>query len=95
MTESETSARYVVVSLLEEIFENMTQNLTKQSLQAHEGNQDCDTEALLVRESFSDIPSSDNRQKQNPSPHIAWTEPKRRRKIETTSLLLRRRKKYK
>ena len=87
MTESKTSARYVVVSLLEEIFENMTQNLTEQSLQAHEG---CDTEALLVRESFSD-----DRLRQDKSPHIAWTEPKRRRKIETTSLLLRRRKKYK
>ena len=87
MTEADPSAENVVVSLLDNIFKNVGQNLVEPGLQAHEDNQDCDAEAP---ESWSDITLTDNQ-----SQPIAWTEPKRGRKIQTTSLLLRRKKKEK
>ena len=90
MTEAQTSVGDVVVSLSDNILENMEQNLAEPGFEAHEDNLDCDAEAPMVKESFYVIPSTDDQ-----SPPIAWTEPKRGRKIETTSLQLRRRKKDK
>ena len=74
MTEADPSAENVVVSLLDNIFKNVGQNLLEPGLQAHEDNQDCDAEAP---ESWSDITLTDNQ-----SQPIAWTEPKRGRKLE-------------
>ena len=90
MTKAQTSARNVVASLLDKNFESLGQNLADAGLQAHEDNLDCDTDASTARENFSVFTLTDDQ-----SPPIDWLEPKRGRKIQTTSLLLKRKKKDK
>ena len=58
-------------------------------------NLECDKEASLVTESSSESNVSSTVDRQNQASPLAWTEPKRGRKIQTTSLLLRRKKKDK
>ena len=60
-------------------------------------NLECDKEASLVTESSSEsnMSSTGDRQRQDQASPLDWTEPKRERRIQTTSLLLRRKKKDK
>ena len=60
-----------------------------------EENHDSVAKKSLVSESVSkfDMSSNGDEQRQNQNPPIAWREPKRGRKILTTSLLLKRKKK--
>ena len=62
-----------------------------------EENQDSVAKKSLVSETFSESHGSSNedRPRQNQNQPIVWVEPKRGRKIQTTSLLLRRKKKIK
>ena len=90
MTNAQTSAKNVVVSLVDKNFERLGQNLADPGLQAHEDNLDCVADASSARENFTDITLTDDQ-----SPPIDWLEPKRGRRIQTTSLLLKRKKKDK
>ena len=62
-----------------------------------EENQDSVAKKSLLPETFSESRESSNedRPRQNQNQPIVWVEPKRGRKIQTTSLLLRRKKKKK
>ena len=71
------------------------QNLFGSVAKVLQENLECDKEASLVTESSSESNVSSTVDRQNQASPLAWTEPKRGRKIQTTSLLLRRKKKDK
>lgn len=92
----ETTAGDVALSLLGEIIEK-GKTQADPGQQVVEDNHDCDPKASIVSQSFSesDMSSYDDSLRQNQNPCVAWREPKRGRKIQTTSLVLKRRKKIK
>ena len=95
--EGAKSAGNVVLFSSDEIVENMAKDQADPGQRVVEDNHDSDGGAALVlqgisesdKSSQSDSPGQDQR-----SP-VPWREPKRGRKIQTTSLSLRRRKKIK
>ena len=77
------------------VLQSMAASQADSCQQTVENSHDSGASALLESFSESELSSKVDRSKQNQSPLIAWKEPKRGRKIQTTSLLLRRKKKIK
>ena len=94
VVEATTSARNVVLSLLDEIFENMGNIQADPDQGVVEDIHDSEAKASLVPDSFSEsnISSNTDGPRRGQNPRITWVEPKRGRKIQTTSLSLKRRK---
>ena len=92
MSESKLTA-----PIMGKISDSLGQNQFASVAKVLEENLECDKEVSLVTESSSesDMSSTGDRQRQYQASPLAWTEPKRGRKIQTTSLLLKRKKKDK
>ena len=106
--ESSSSARNFARCLLEEILQNATQQevsiegVIDKGLLAEESFSELysNDEAVGKEQKTQSFPESrissvGDRPRQDHCPPASWTEPKRKRKIQTTSLVLRRRKKIK
>ena len=97
---TEEAAKDEVVSILDKILEGIDSDTaqTDPGRQAVEEKQDSDQKTELWFGSVSESDTSttvDDSSKQDQSPPIKWKEPIRGRKIQTSSLMLRRRKKIK
>ena len=94
--EATTSVRNPVLTLLDKVVGGQN-NGQEDLLLVVEENHDSVAKISTVLESLSEFdPSSiDDGPRPDQNPLVAWIEPKRSRKIQTTSLLLRRRKKNK
>ena len=86
--EATTSARNVALPQLDKIIDNKGKTQADPGQRVVEDNLDSVKRKSLVVETFSESDMSPIKQ----NPRIPWREPKRLKKIQTTSLMLRRRK---
>ena len=95
-TEAPTLARSVVLTSLDEVFGGQSNGL-EDVIPVVDDDHDSDAKTSMVSEntSESELSSNDDGPTEDKNPPVAWREPKRGRKIQTTSLLLKRRKKIK
>ena len=86
----------MVLTSLDEVFGGQSNGL-EDVIPVVDDDHDSDAKTSMVSEntSESELSSNDDGPTEDKNPPVAWREPRRGRKIQTTSLLLRRRKKIK